>query len=134
MDVAVGIVSDDKHRLLITKRPLDKQHGGLWEFPGGKVEAGETALNALVRELKEEVDIDVLAARLLDTIEHHYPTFSVRLLVFWVDDFEGIASAIEGQADLKWAEVDELWGMNFPEANEAIISLVSQQLLDLADG
>ena len=82
LHVAAGVIRGADGHVLIAKRPLDKHQGGLWEFPGGKVEEGETAEAALARELAEELGIAVIAARPLIQVRHDYPDKQV-LLDVW---------------------------------------------------
>lgn len=118
--VAVGVVVDGEARVLIARRAQHRHQGGLWEFPGGKVEAGETALQALARELKEEVGLDVLAADAWLELPFDYPDRSVTLEVFRVHRYRGVAEGREGQP-LRWVSVSSLREYEFPEANVAII-------------
>lgn len=123
MKVAVGLIFDDQQRILITQRPLHATHGGLWEFPGGKLEDNEPSLQALVREIKEEVGLDVLHAEFLGEVLHSYSRQSVALLVYCVSAFQGEANALENQMDLRWVELARLPEFTFPEANQHIIAL-----------
>jgi len=95
--------------------------GGLWEFPGGKVEPFENAEAALVRELKEELNIDVISAIPLITIRHRYPDRFVQLNVFLVEQFSGEAESCEGQP-FKWVAPAELDQYEFPSANRPIVT------------
>jgi len=95
--------------------------GGLWEFPGGKLEPGESAEQALFRELKEELDITANAATPLITIRHSYPDRHVQLNVFLVENFSGLAKGCQGQP-LKWVAPNELLNFSFPAANQPIIT------------
>lgn len=124
MKVAVAVIMDNQQRILITRRPLHATHGGMWEFPGGKLENTETPIAALIREVKEEVGLDVHGAEFLGQINHNYPHHSVKLLVYCVRDFHGAATAREMQMDLRWVEVDSLQDYAFPEANQQIIELI----------
>lgn len=118
--VSVGvIIKDDK--ALLAKRHDHQHQGGLWEFPGGKVEPGETPFEALKRELKEEVNLDIHAATQVMTIDHHYPDKSVQLLIFRVTDFSGEAKHCEGQ-DMRWVSFDDLASLPIPEANKKIMN------------
>ncbi len=126
--VAAATVFDDSGRVLITRRPDHVHQGGLWEFPGGKVEAGEPMSVALARELHEEVGIDVQQARPLIRVKHAYPDKEVLLDVWRVDSFTGEAHGKEGQP-FKWVELGQLADFSFPEANLPIIRAV--QLPDL---
>lgn len=121
LQVAVGVIKNATGHVLISLRGQSLPQGGCWEFPGGKIEAGETAEQALARELKEEVDITVLAATPLITIKHRYPERAVQLNVFLVERFSGEAKSCEGQP-VKWVGVDELAHYSFPAANQPIIA------------
>lgn len=121
LHVAVGVVRNSEGRILLTRRAKHVHQGGLWEFPGGKLEADETVLHALQRELREEVGIEVQSARPLIKIHHRYPDLRVLLDVWQVNDFAGIATAHEGQA-MRWVEPEQLSEYAFPAANIPIIS------------
>jgi len=123
--VAVGAVINQNQEVLIAQRKKNQHLGGLWEFPGGKVEQNESPQQALIRELKEEVGIDVLASEPLTTIAHDYPEKSVELHVFLVKEFEGVAKGVEGQI-VKWVLMQHLKELQFPEANDPIIKLLTQ--------
>lgn len=125
--VVAGIIHDEqKQQVLIARRPKHLHQGGLWEFPGGKVESGEDVYSALCRELKEELAIDVVDASLCSTICHEYPDKSV-LLEFWhVDSFEGEAKGCEGQ-ELSWVSIDELSSVEFPAANRPIVDMLQDE-------
>lgn len=127
LKVAVGVIIDDQQRILITRRPLHASHGGIWEFPGGKVEDGETPGDALIREIKEEVDLDIHVQDIhfLGEINHAYSHHSVALLVYCVRSFQGEAKAMEMQMDLRWVEMNRLQDFEFPEANQQIIELLT---------
>lgn len=122
--VAVGVVRNSAGKVLIALRAAHQHQGNLWEFPGGKVEEGETCHNALVRELKEELGIDVLETRSLIQIEHHYSDKSVLLDVCYVTDFRGNAYGREGQP-LKWVSPQNLNEYDFPEANKPILHAIN---------
>ena len=126
--VAAAAIFDEYGRVLIARRPMHVHQGGLWEFPGGKVEAGETVRRALARELHEELGIDVQQARPLIRVRHDYPDKSVLLDVWRVDSFGGEALSVarkgrEGQP-LVWAQSHELSGYDFPAANIPIVTAI----------
>ncbi len=121
LQVAVGVIKNPAGNILISQRHTTLHQGGLWEFPGGKIESAETAEQALVRELKEELDITVTAASPLITVNHRYPDRSVQLKVFLVDQFSGEATGCEGQP-FKWVAPSELKHYDFPAANQPIIT------------
>jgi 8-oxo-dGTP diphosphatase len=107
--------------ILIAQRPEDKHQGGLWEFPGGKVEEGEPVETALRRELQEELGITVTASRPLIRIRHDYPDKSVCLDVHEVSAFEGEAYGCEGQP-VRWVSPDEMMRYSFPAANLPVLA------------
>jgi 8-oxo-dGTP diphosphatase len=121
LQVAVGVVKNAAGQILISLRDRSLHQGGLWEFPGGKIEPFETAGQALSRELKEELDITVEVASPLITIEHQYPDLAVQLHVFLVEQFSGHARGCEGQL-FKWVAPDELDQHEFPAANRPIVA------------
>ena len=122
--VAVGVIyREDK--IFLTRRHKEAHQGGKWEFPGGKVESQESVAQALLRELKEEVAIDVLACLPLTVVEHDYGDKKVKLEVFLVDNFVGEPIAQEGQ-EQQWVDISTLTDLNFPEANQPIIASVFQ--------
>lgn len=122
--VAVGVIVNADGKILIAKRPQTAHQGGLWEFPGGKVDAGETIEQALVRELREELAITVKDSRPLIQIRHHYPDKSVLLDVHKITRFEGNPIGNEGQP-VQWVAADMLKDFQFPEANKPIISAIN---------
>lgn len=122
--VAVAAIVNQSHEVLISKRPESAHQGGLWEFPGGKLEAGESVTEALVRELNEELGIQLKRFRPLIKLEHHYTDKSVLLDVWKIDHYEGEAVAAEGQP-IRWQRVDDLDKNAFPAANAAIIRALS---------
>lgn len=119
--VAAGVIHNPKGEILIAKRAADQHQGGLWEFPGGKIEPGETAQTALSRELHEELAIDVTSSEPLIRIHHNYTDKSVLLDVWRVTAFDGEAKGVEGQP-LKWVGPDELSNYEFPAANRPILA------------
>jgi 8-oxo-dGTP diphosphatase len=119
--VAAAVVFAADGRVLITRRPPQVHQGGLWEFPGGKLETGEDAYTALRRELHEELGIDIQQARPLLRIHHEYPDKSVLLDVWRVEAFDGTAHGREGQP-ARWVRPDELGQFDFPAANRPIIA------------
>ena len=126
--VAVGVISDGANRILVARRADHLHQGGLWEFPGGKVESGETVRDALQRELVEELAIHVVASEPMLTITHDYNDKAVLLDVWWVASFQGEPHGREGQP-LRWVDVAELKQLPFPAANVPIIAAVEQKLL-----
>ena len=121
--VAVGVILDDLGRVLISRRAEDAQQGGLWEFPGGKVEAGESLAVALARELREELDIDIAPGEPLLEIHHDYGDKAVLLDVHVIRAFSGQPRGLENQP-LAWVHPDSLCDYAFPAANVPIIEAV----------
>lgn len=129
MKVAVAIITDEQQRILITQRPLHVPHGGFWEFPGGKLEAGELPEHALIREIREEVGLQVIRYRYLGIIDHEYPGKSIQLIIFHVIEFSGKPSCLEGQLDIKWMKREDLHLFDFPEANRRVLDLLTESLI-----
>lgn len=121
--VAVGVIRDQQDRVLIAKRAAAQHQGGLWEFPGGKVESGESVLDALKREFKEEVALDIHDAKPLIQISHDYGDKSVLLDVYQSQLFSGSARGMEGQP-VEWCPIDLLHEKAFPAANTPIIDAI----------
>ena len=121
--VSVGVVLDGD-KTYVTRRLSHQHQGGKWEFPGGKVKPDETGLQALRRELEEEIGILVQQATPLTEIAHHYPDKSVLLSVYTVTDYSGDPSGQEGQEG-RWIALSDLGDYEFPAANEAIIAHLS---------
>ena len=126
--VAVGVVFDVDGKVLITKRPKYVHQGGLWEFPGGKVEPGEGVRSALTRELQEELGIEIIAAQPFLQIPYAYPDKRVLLDVWLVESYKGQARGAEGQA-IDWLAPEVLYERSFPAANRSIIKAICQRHL-----
>jgi len=120
IEVAVGIVFDQTGRVLVGQRTVKDQYFKKWEFPGGKLEEGESVIDALGREFKEEVGIQVLSSEYLLQVDHDYPDRQVRLYIYTIKDYQNQVIAQEGQA-LKWVNIAELESLDFLQGNQAII-------------
>jgi len=107
-------------KLLITQRRADAHLGGLWEFPGGKREPGETFEQCLVRELREELGIEVKVGELFEEISHAYPEKTVRLKFFVCGLQRGEPQSL-GCAAFKWIEKTELADFEFPAADARLL-------------
>ena len=118
--VAAGVILDSRGQVLLALRPKDKHKGGLWEFPGGKVESGESVRAALARELLEEINLVVEEAEPFLVIDHDYGDKQVTLDVWRVTRFSGAPQGSEGQ-QIAWVKLDDLPRYQFPEANSAIV-------------
>lgn len=122
LHVVVAVIFDeDQRRVLISRRGNDVHQGGLWEFPGGKCESGESVEQALSRELLEELGIAVRDAQPLLKVYHDYPDKSVLLDVWQVNAYVGEAHGREGQP-VEWVAREDLTQRCFPQANLAIIN------------
>lgn len=124
--VAAIIFNSDQSEVFITKRPDDKHKGGFWEFPGGKVESGETIERAIARELDEEVGIQVTEQSLFEHLEYDYPEKSLKFDFISVTRFENAPYGKEGQQGV-WVPVPELADYAFPEANMPILRRVMNE-------
>lgn len=125
--VAVGVVIDADQRILVSQRLAHLHQGGLWEFPGGKVETGETVPEALARELAEELAVEVLRSEPLIEISHDYSDKSVFLDVWCVDRFAGEPHGREGQ-QWQWVDMAGLRELQFPAANTPIVAAIEAWL------
>ncbi|HEY9199616.1 MAG TPA: Nudix family hydrolase [Gammaproteobacteria bacterium] len=119
--VAAAVIVNARGEVLISRRHAQAHQGGLWEFPGGKVEAGEDVYAALARELHEELGIDVTAARPLIRIPYCYPDKAVLIDVWRVTDFTGEAHGREGQP-VQWVAPERLPDFAFPAANRPVVT------------
>ena len=121
--VAVAVLQNSNGQYLIAKRHQESHQGGLWEFPGGKVENNESVLDALKRELFEEVGVTVVKATPLIQIHHDYNDKSVLLDVFTVDEFTGKIFGKEDQK-IRWINSNNFSLYDFPVANTPIIKAI----------
>jgi 8-oxo-dGTP diphosphatase len=125
--VAVGVILDRDRNVLITRRAQVAHQGGLWEFPGGKVEEGESLAAALTRELREELGIAVGRTSALLEVRHDYGDKTVLLDVHVVWEFSGEARGLEDQP-LAWVAPADLHHYPFPAANLPIVAAVGKLL------
>ncbi|MEX2520200.1 MAG: 8-oxo-dGTP diphosphatase MutT [Paracoccaceae bacterium] len=127
--VAAVALIDRDGRVLIAERPEGKPMAGLWEFPGGKIEPGETPEEALIRELQEELGVDTWASCLapLTFASHAYPDFHLLMPLFACRKWQGTPMAKEGQR-LKWARVDALRDYPMPPADLPLVAILRDWL------
>lgn len=125
--VAVGVIENENGEIFIARRLPEQHQGGKWEFPGGKVESGETVQQALARELREECNIEVEDCAPLTVVEHQYADKRVLLDVWWVLKYQGEAQQLEGQQWL-WVDIAQLDAFQFPEANQPIVERLVETL------
>ena len=122
--IAVGVIFKNE-RVLITRRKTEGLLGGLWEFPGGKIKDGESAQSACIREIKEEVNLDVQIERHLTTVKHAYTHFKIVMEVFCCHYQSGRVK-LKGPVDFRWIGFDEFKNHPFPRANHKFIPLLKQ--------
>jgi 8-oxo-dGTP diphosphatase len=118
--VVAAALYDSQGRVLITERPPGKHLAGRWEFPGGKLEPGESEQQALVRELREELGIEVATAHPELTLRHDYAERRVEISMWIVDDYAGEPRGLDGQR-LKWVAPMELADEDVLEADRPFI-------------
>ena len=127
--VAAAVICDslrDKKRIFATQRG----HGefkGLWEFPGGKVEAGETPRQALLREIREELDTKIAVGELIDTVEYDYPSFHLSMDCFWCEVTEGALKLLEAR-DARWLSKDALFSVPWLPADVTLVEKIGRQM------
>ncbi len=116
----VAAIIRDGDRIFATQRGYGEYKDG-WEFPGGKVESGETPQEALIREIKEELDADITVGDLLTTVEHDYPTFHLSMDCFWATLVEGSKMKLLEHEAAKWLSLDELDEVEWLAADNIIV-------------
>jgi A/G-specific adenine glycosylase len=119
IDVAIAVLLHDS-RILIGQRRHGDSFAGLWEFPGGKREAGESLEQAVIRELREELAIEARVVESIPSIEHQYPNVRVRLCPFWCELVAGDPKPLASQ-QLIWIEPSDMGNYAFPQANASLI-------------
>ncbi len=126
--VVAGALFDAEGRVLIAQRPPGKHMAGGWEFPGGKLGAGETPFAALVRELHEELNIEVFAADAVIAYTHRYSDRSILLDLWHITRYAGTPISAEGQA-LRWVQLSELGDVGLLEADKPMIAPLKKVLV-----
>jgi 8-oxo-dGTP diphosphatase len=126
LSVAIGLIINSEQKILLDKRSAG-HYSGYWEFPGGKIEQGETHLAALKRELKEELDIAPTETAEAITIHHELHSFTLSLYVYYINDYIGEIKPNE-QQQLQWAPIKNLRTIKLIPTNEAIIQLLEQHV------
>ena len=126
--VVAGLIVGDDGRILITQRRADQALGGQWEFPGGKVEPGEAPVDALVRELREELGVTVAVGRIWDVLFHAYPAFDLVMLVYVCRIVDGSPRAVE-VADLAWVAARDLARWDILPADRPLVERLGVESL-----
>ena len=121
INVVAGVIYDG-HKILITKRS-GGEFDGMWEFPGGKIESGETHREALERELMEELSIGASMEQYLMTLTHQYETFHLTMHLYWTKILSGTLTLNE-HSDFKWISKEELDGVNWVPADVVVVEKI----------
>ena len=124
--IGVAVINNKQGKILIDRRKKTGEMGGLWEFPGGKIEVGETIEECIQREVKEELDIEIIVGDRLTTITHAYQTFNVTLYVHNCQYLSGKPQPLECE-EIHWVEPAQMNQYQFPQANIQIINLLQQR-------
>ena len=119
--VTAAIIESENKILIAQRKAKDNLFGGLWEFPGGKIEDGETPEECMARELKEELEIEVEVGTLITSNKHRYPNGIFELLVYKVEHISG-NFVLNDHDEVKWITIDEISKFDFPPANTPIIN------------
>lgn len=122
----VAVVIRDGDRIFATARGYG-EYKGWWEFPGGKIEAGETAEEALVREIREELDTEIRVGKLIDTIEYDYPTFHLSMDCFWAEVVTGRLVLKEAE-DARWLTKETLESVQWLPADASLIEHIKASM------
>lgn len=129
--VVAAVICDslkEKNRIFATARGYG-EFKGQWEFPGGKVEAGETPQQALVREIKEELETDIKVGDLIDTIEYDYPTFHLSMDCFWCEVIKGELKLLEAES-ARWLTKDMLYEVQWLPADLGLIEKINKKMME----
>jgi 8-oxo-dGTP diphosphatase len=124
--IGVAVIWNDQGKILIDRRRLEGLMGGLWEFPGGKIEPGETVEQCIQREIQEELGIGIEVGEHLITIDHTYTQLRVTLTVHHCRHITGIPQPIECD-EIRWITLDEIDHFTFPKANSQIIAALMKR-------
>lgn len=125
IDVVAAIITNKEDKILIAQRNLKKSQGGLWEFPGGKIEKNETKEETIIREIKEELTIDIKVDKYIGEKNFSYPDKDIRLIALKCQKISGNIQLTEHE-DIKWVEKSELDNYKFAPADEFIIEKIKR--------
>lgn len=123
IDVVAAVIQNEEGKILIAQRNLKKSQGGLWEFPGGKIEPNETKEEAIIREIKEEMDIDIEAKKFIGQKVFNYPDKEINLIAIECKQIKGDIKLNEHE-DIKWVNKNELRNFNFAPADKFIVNAI----------
>ena len=123
IDVVAAVIQNEEGKILIAQRNLKKSQGGLWEFPGGKIEPNETKEEAIIREIKEEMDIDIESKKFIAQKVFNYPDKDINLIAIECKQIKGDIKLNEHE-DIKWVNKNELRNFNFAPADKFIINAI----------
>ncbi|MDY5437004.1 (deoxy)nucleoside triphosphate pyrophosphohydrolase [Peptostreptococcus porci] len=129
--VVAAVICDslkEMNRIFATARGYG-EFKGQWEFPGGKIEAGETPQQALVREIKEELETDIKVGDLIDTIEYDYPTFHLSMDCFWCEVIKGELKLLEAES-ARWLTKDTLYEVQWLPADLGLIEKINKKMME----
>jgi mutator protein MutT len=127
-NIGVAVILNKENKILIDRRLSGGDLGGFWEFPGGKMEENETVEDCIKREIKEELDLDIIIRKHLITLDYDYSKFTICLMVYLCDYGGGIPKPIECE-EIRWVTLDELDNFTFPPANISIINALKSTRL-----
>jgi mutator protein MutT len=125
--IGVGVIRNQHNLILIDRRQQKGSMGGLWEFPGGKIEPNETVQECIAREISEELAIEIAVETLLIEIEHTYPQYHITLYVYNCRYIKGEPQPLECD-EIRWVKPHELEQYEFPAANAAIVAALHKKL------
>ena len=123
INVVAAVILNEDNKILIAQRNFKKSQGGLWEFPGGKIEQGETKEQAIIREIKEELNIDIKVEKYLAEKVFEYPEKTINLIALKCKIMNGTISLNEHE-DVKWISKSEIIKYNFAPADEFIVDMI----------
>lgn len=123
MRIAIGIILNSKNQILITQRALDSHYGGYWEFPGGKIEEREREEQALVRELKEELNLDVKEPVFWCKHQDEHDFY-----IYGVKEYTGQLKLQAQQTSYRWVNLREVEQFKFPPSNQAMFKIIRKRI------